>query len=426
MNNLFWRRREQIAKTAIHVILRDCFSAASCRFRRFMSFSIEKNNAYVCPVARIGVIGGGQLGLMLSRAATRLGCSCVILDPLPGSPAGKAAGQQIVGGYSDPASVRELAQNCDVITFELEDIDVQPLLKLEQEGFAIHPSPHVLATIQDKLTQKVFLRDAGIPTSEFIETPEPDEQVFAEFGYPLVQKARRGGYDGRGVAVMKTAHDFAENLPVPSLIERFVEAEKEISVLVARNQDGECKAYPVVEMVFVEGHNVLDVLLAPARIDDAVAESAQLLGIKTVEALEGVGVFGVEMFLTSDGELLVNEVAPRTHNSGHQSIEANVTDQFEQHLRAVLNLPLGETDLLSPAAMVNLLGEPGFGGRPLIRGMNETLAIPGVSVHLYGKAETKPYRKMGHVTVLDNDIQQARDKAEKVKQAFAIEGEHRL
>jgi 5-(carboxyamino)imidazole ribonucleotide synthase len=391
-----------------------------------MSFSIEKDKGYAVPAARIGVIGGGQLGLMLARAAQRLGCSCVILDPLSDSPAAQAAGQQIVGGYSDAAKVRELAESCDIITFELEDLDVEPLLELEKEGVAIQPAPHVLATVQDKLTQKTFLRDAGIPTSDFIETPRPDAQVFADFGYPLVQKARRGGYDGRGVSVMKTAADYEKNLPVASLIEKFVEAEKEISVLVARNPDGECKAYPVVEMLFVEGQNVLDVLLAPARIDDSIALEAQQLGIKTVEALEGVGTFGVEMFLTKEGELLVNEVAPRTHNSGHQSIEANVTDQFEQHVRAILNMPLGETDQLSPAAMVNLLGEPGFEGRPVIRGMNETLAITGVSVHLYGKAVTKPYRKMGHVTVLDKDIQTALDKAEEVKQAFAIEGEHRL
>lgn len=396
------------------------------QFQISMSYSIEKGKGYAIPVARIGVIGGGQLGLMLARAAQRLGCACVILDPSDASPAGQAAGQQIVGDYSDPAKVRELADSCDIITFELEDIDVEPLLALEQQGVAIQPAPHVLATIQDKLTQKIFLRDAGIATSDFIETPKPDKQAFADFGYPLVQKARRGGYDGRGVSVMRSADDFKNNLPVPSLIEKFVEAEKEVSVLVARNPDGECKAYPVVEMVFVRGHNVLDVLLAPARIEDAIAESAQQLGIKTIQALGGVGVFGVEMFLTKEGGLLVNEVAPRTHNSGHQSIEANITDQFEQHLRAILNMPLGETAQLSPAAMVNLLGEPGFEGRPLIRGMNETLEIPGVSVHLYGKNVTKPYRKMGHVTVLDQDIQKARDKAEQVKRTFSIEGENKL
>jgi len=391
-----------------------------------MSSSINAGNAYPCPISRIGIIGGGQLGLMMARAARRLGCACVVLDPLPASPAGQAAGHQIVGAYSDPAKVRELAESCDIITFELEDIDVGPLMDLQQEGFAIQPAPQVLATIQDKLLQKVFLRDAGIPTSEFIEITEPDSSTFSQFGYPLVQKARRGGYDGRGVVVMKDESAYPENLPVPSLIEKFIPAEKEISVLVARNPQGECKAYPVVEMVFVAEQNILDVLLAPARIDDNIAQAAQQLGIKTVEALQGVGIFGVEMFLTADGELLVNEVAPRTHNSGHQSIEANITDQFEQHIRAILGLPLGDTALLSPSAMANLLGEPGFEGRPVIRGLNETLAIPGVSVHFYGKAVTKPFRKMGHVTVVDQDIEQAWQKAEQAKSKLAIEGEHKL
>jgi len=391
-----------------------------------MSSSINAGNAYPCPISRIGIIGGGQLGLMMARAARRLGCACVVLDPLPASPAGQAAGHQIVGTYSDPAKVRELAESCDIITFELEDIDVGPLMDLQQEGFAIQPAPQVLATIQDKLLQKVFLRDAGIPTSEFIEITEPDSSTFSQFGYPLVQKARRGGYDGRGVVVMKDESAYPENLPVPSLIEKFVPAEKEISVLVARNPQGECKAYPVVEMVFVAEQNILDVLLAPARIDDNIAQAAQQLGIKTVEAMQGVGIFGVEMFLTADGELLVNEVAPRTHNSGHQSIEANITDQFEQHIRAILGLPLGDTALLSPSAMANLLGEPGFEGRPVIRGLNETLAIPGVSVHFYGKAVTKPFRKMGHVTVVDQDIEQAWQKAEQAKSKLAIEGEHKL
>ena len=391
-----------------------------------MSFSIEKQQGLACPIARIGIIGGGQLGLMLARAATRLGCSCIVLDPVEHCPASQAAARQIVGGYSDPAKVAELAAACDIITFELEDIDVAPLEALEKQGKAIHPAPRVLATIQDKLKQKQFLQAAGIPTSDFIEMPEPDADAFAEFGYPLVQKALRGGYDGRGVAVMKTEESYASCLKTPSLIEKFVVAEKEISVLVARNVSGQCQAYPPVEMVFVEGQNVLDVLLSPAMITEAQGKQAQELGIKTVEALEGVGIFGIEMFLTASGDILVNEVAPRTHNSGHQSIEANVTDQFEQHLRAILDLPLGSTGQLSPAAMVNLLGEPGFAGRPVIHGLHETLDIEGVNVHFYGKSETKPYRKMGHVTVIDQDIQQAWDKAEKVKTLLSIEGEIKL
>lgn len=383
-------------------------------------------DTYPYPVARIGLIGGGQLGRMLVRAAKSLGCTCVVLDPVQGSPAGQLAGHQIVGEYSDPARLRELAESCDVLTFELENIETEPLLVLEAEGHRIFPRPALLGTIQDKFTQKTFLRNAGIPTSDFIDMPEPDAGAFADFGYPLVQKARRGGYDGRGVVVMPERDSFGQHLPVPSYIERFVEAEKELAVMVARNVGGECSAYPTVEMRFHAGNNVLDYLLAPAEVPAAIAQAAEDLAVRTVEAMEGVGVFGVELFLTGDGQLLVNEVAPRTHNSGHHTIEACVTDQFQQHLRAILGLPLGDTRQLSPAAMVNLLGEPGYEGRPVISGLAAALAVPGVCVHLYGKAVTKPGRKMGHVTVIDETVEAACSKAEQVKQMIKVLGDKQL
>lgn len=378
------------------------------------------------PVARIGLIGGGQLGRMMVKAAKRLGCTCVVLDPLQGSPAGQVAGHQIVGDYSDPAKLRELAESCDVLTFELEDIETDTLVALEAEGHKIFPRPELLATIQDKYRQKQFLREAGIPTSEFIDMPSPDAAGFERFGYPLVQKARRGGYDGRGVVVMSAATAFDRHLPVPSYIERFIVADKELAVLVARNVGGECRVYPTVEMRFHAQDNVLDFLVAPAAIPAEVARRAEELAVHTVEAMDGVGVFGIEMFLTADGELLVNEVAPRTHNSGHHTIEACVTDQFEQHLRAILGLPLGETRQLSPATMVNLLGEPGYEGRPLISGLAAVLAIPGVCVHIYGKAVTKPGRKMGHVTVIDEPLEVACEKAKRVKTLIRILGDKKL
>jgi 5-(carboxyamino)imidazole ribonucleotide synthase len=381
-------------------------------------------DSYLFPVARIGVIGGGQLGRMMVKAAKRLGCTCVVLDPYPGSPAGQVAGHQIIGGYHDSAKLRELAESCDVMTYELENIDTETLRQLELEGHRINPSPRLLSILQDKLTQKQFLSRAKIPTADFIEMPEPNLSDFETFGFPLVQKARRGGYDGRGVAVMVEAGAFSSYLPVPSLVERFVEAEKELAVMVARSADGHCLAYPTVEMCFRAGENVLDLLLCPAKVDKSIAQRAEELAINTIQALEGVGVFGVEMFLTKDGELLVNEIAPRTHNSGHHTIEACVTDQFEQHLRAVLDLPLGSTELLTPAAMINLLGAPDATGRPVIKGMSAALAIPGVCLHLYGKAEVKPFRKMGHVTVVDKDLEEARKKAEQVRDLIQICGEH--
>ncbi len=384
------------------------------------------DDSYPFPVARIGLIGGGQLGRMMVKAAKRLGCTCVVLDPVQGSPAGQVAGHQIVGDYSDPASLRELAAASDLITFELEDIDTETLLRLEAEGRRIFPRPALLATIQDKFRQKQFLHDAGIPTSEFADMPVPDRAAFAAFGYPLVHKARRGGYDGRGVAVIRDDSAFASHLPVAGYVERFVTADKELAVLVARNVGGECRVYPTVEMRMRAHGNVLDFLLAPAGVDTATAARAERLAVRTVEALDGVGVFGIEMFLTDGGELLVNEIAPRTHNSGHHTIEACVTDQFEQHLRAVLGLPLGDTRQLSPAAMVNLLGEPGYTGRPIIEGLAAALAIPGVCLHIYGKAVTKPGRKMGHVTVVDDSVEAACAKAARIKDVIRILGDKRL
>jgi 5-(carboxyamino)imidazole ribonucleotide synthase len=363
---------------------------------------------------------------MLVKAAKRLGCTCVVLDPLAGSPAGQVAGHQIVGDYSDPACLRELAESCDLLTFELEDIDTAPLLALADEGHRIYPRPELLAVIQDKFRQKEFLRQAGIPTSDFVDMPAPDAAAFAAFGYPLVQKARRGGYDGRGVAVMTDPAAFSSHLPVAGFVERFVEADKELAVLVARNVGGDCRVYPTVEMHFHPQDNVLDFLQAPASVAPEVAQRAEALAVRTVEAMQGVGVFGIEMFLTRDGELLVNEVAPRTHNSGHHTIEVCVTDQFEQHLRAILGLPLGSTRQLSPATMVNLLGEPGYAGRPLIAGLGAVLAIPGVCVHIYGKAVTKPGRKMGHVTVVEDTIEAACAKARLVKQSIRILGDRQI
>lgn len=360
---------------------------------------------------------------MIAKAAKRLGCACVVLDPMPSSPAGQVAGHQIIGEYSDPAKLRELAASCDVITFELEDIETETLIRLEAEGHRVYPRPALLAIIQDKYRQKCFLRDQGIPTSEFVDMPEPNAEAFAEFGYPLVHKARRGGYDGRGVALMPDESGFANRLPLPGYVERFVEAEKELAVIVARNIDGDCRAYRTVEMHFRSGGNVLDYLISPADVGTTVAAAAEALAIRTVKALEGVGVFGVEMFLTPEGELLINEVAPRTHNSGHHTIESAVTDQFEQHLRAILGLPLGETRSLSPAAMVNLLGEPGYTGRPVVSGLAAGLSLPGVCVHLYGKAVTKPGRKMGHVTIIDPSIDTAREKAAWIKTTVKILGD---
>jgi 5-(carboxyamino)imidazole ribonucleotide synthase len=374
------------------------------------------------PVARLGIVGGGQLARMIVPEAARLGCETTVLDPTPESPGGVLAHRQLVGALDDAEALRALVEASDVTTFEIETVDTAILLELEAQGHRIVPSPSLLAVVQDKLLQKEKLHAAGIPTSPFQAVDAPDARTLADFGLPLVQKARRGGYDGRGVAVFKDVVVEERVLPVPSLVERFVDYRCELAVLVARGGGGEVRAWPAVEMVFDERANVLDLLLAPARIDAREAEEAHRVAVAAVEALDGVGVFGVELFLTRGGEVLVNEIAPRVHNSGHWTIEACRTNQFEQHVRAVVGLPLGEPLQHSAAAMVNLLGAEDAHGGVAIEGLDEALRQPGVAVHLYGKREVRPFRKMGHVTVTAEDRETAMALARAVSECVAIRG----
>ena len=385
----------------------------------------HSSNPIPHPTTRLGIIGGGQLGRMMVMAAGRLGLHAIVLDPDRDSPAAQLGMQHVTGDWRNPEKLTELVQAAAVSTFDIEDIHAEALTELEAQGHCIHPSPRILALLQNKLTQKQALAKAGIPTAEFIALDNPEagdaEETFHRFGYPLVQKARRGGYDGRGVAILRNASEFEHRLKTPSLLERYVENRKELAVMAARGRDGQIQCYPAVEMTFQET-NTLDMLLAPARVSAEIAETARDLARHTVEALGGVGVFGVELFLTHEDRLLVNEVAPRTHNSGHYTIEACYTDQFEQHLRAVTGLPLGSTEQMRPAVMLNLLGEPGYAGAPIIEGLETALAIPGVCVHLYGKKATRPHRKMGHVTILGEDLGTAQVKAARVREMIHIKG----
>ncbi|MGI6037138.1 MAG: 5-(carboxyamino)imidazole ribonucleotide synthase [Limnochordia bacterium] len=375
------------------------------------------------PPAQIGILGGGQLGKMLAQAAKRMGYRVLILDPQENSPAAQVADGQMVAGFYDRSQLAALVRASHVTTYEIEHVDTEILKELRDEGYTIDPWPEILEVIQDKLRQKEVLAAAGLPTGRFAPADIPDAQAFAQFGYPLVQKARKGGYDGRGVALVRHPGELDGALPVPSVLEEMVDVDKELAVMVARGRDGALCSYPVVEMIVDERANMLDLALAPAPIDEETARRAQELAEGTVEALGGVGIFGVEMFLSKAGELIVNEVAPRPHNSGHYTIEACVTDQFEQHLRAVAGLPLGDTTLLRPAVMVNLVGAPGYTGAPVVEGLAEVLALPGTAVHIYGKGETRPYRKMGHVTVVAEDLDGALEKALQVKGMLQIKGE---
>lgn len=370
------------------------------------------------PLAKIGIIGGGQLGKMMTQKAKKMGFYVTILDPTPHCPAAKVADKQIVGGFHDENKLRELVERSDVTTYDIEHVNVRFLKEMVDEGNKIYPSPYLLEVIQDKLKQKDVLHKSGVPLPMYQEI-DP-HTLPGKFGFPVVQKARKGGYDGRGVIVLKSKSDLDKALKVESFVEKFINFEKELAVMVARSVKGEVKCHPVVEMIFDERANICDMVIAPAKIGKETEEEAKEIAIKSVETLDGVGIFGVEMFLTKDKRVLVNEIAPRPHNSGHYTIEACVTCQFEQHIRAITGLPLGSTKLLSPAVMVNLLGEEGYEGDPFVEGLPQALSVEGLSFHFYGKAITRPFRKMGHVTILDKDLEKAIEKAKGVKEFLKV------
>ncbi|MCX7730086.1 MAG: 5-(carboxyamino)imidazole ribonucleotide synthase [Candidatus Caldatribacterium sp.] len=376
------------------------------------------------PLFRLGIIGGGQLAKMMTQEAKRMGFHVTILDPTPLSPAAQVADEEIIAGFSDAEGLAKLCATSDIVTYDIEHVNTQFLRSLPEKD-KIRPSPELLATIQDKFQQRIALKEAGLPVPPFTLLEGDSPSAFQAFGFPLVQKARFGGYDGKGVAILRSEGDLPKRLQGPSFLEKYVPIAKELSVLVARSTTGEVRTYPVVEMLFEPKAHICDLVLAPARIPEDVAERATELGIRCVQILNGVGIFAIEMFLTENGELLINEIAPRPHNSGHFTIEACATSQFEQHLRAILGLPLGSTKLLAPAVMVNLLGEEGTSGPPVIEGFAEALAIEGVSVHLYGKWESRPFRKMGHVTVIDETLEGALEKAYRVKAILRIRGERK-
>lgn len=372
---------------------------------------------------RIGILGGGQLGKMLAQEAKKLNFAVTVLDPTPECPAFSLVDRQIVAGFYDEDKIRELVVSSDITTFEIEHINTGILKELSAKGHNIYPSPRVLEIIQDKSKQKHMLDDHGIPTASWAIVKGDIANAVRDFGIPTVQKACKGGYDGRGVFVIEKPEDIENALECDSFLEELIPVEKELAVMVARSTKGEIKCYPVVEMTFDQKANICDDTVAPARIDKSVKQRAEDLAVRCVKALDGVGIFGIEMFLTRDERVLVNEIAPRPHNSGHYTIEACITSQFEQHLRAITGLPLGCPELMMPAVMVNLLGAEGHQGKPYFEGVDEILSIPGVSLHIYGKKETKPFRKMGHVTIVDKDLDGALEKAEIVKKTIKVVSE---
>jgi len=373
---------------------------------------------------KLGIIGGGQLGKIMSQKAKKMGFHVTILDPTFNSPAAQVSDKHIIGGFHDLAKLEQLVQETDVTTFELEHVDISILKELYDNGHRIHPSPYVIELIQNKYEQKKLLDERGIPVPKYKSVASPED--LESFGFPVIQKSKREGYDGKGVCMLKSKDDLHKAIEAESFIEEMVDIDKELAVLVARNIEGEIKCYPVVEMLFDERTNICDSVMAPARISEDVADKATQIATQAIKVLDGVGIFGVELFLTKSGEILVNEIAPRPHNSGHYTVEACATSQFEQIIRAVTNLPLGSTKLISPAVMINLLGEEGYEGEPFIEGIHDALEIPELSFHFYGKSFTKPFRKMGHITVLDDDINKALEKANKAKAILKIKGSKKI
>jgi 5-(carboxyamino)imidazole ribonucleotide synthase len=368
---------------------------------------------------KLGILGGGQLGRMLIQSGIDFNIPFAVLDPDAHAPCSMLA-EFHVGKLTDFDTVMQFGLGCDIITIEIENVNTAALKELSRLGKKVFPQPEVIELIQDKRVQKKFYQDNGIPTAKFLLTENADDVKRNASFLPAVNKLGKEGYDGRGVQVLRSPEDLGKAFNAPGLLEKLIDFEKEISVIVARNERGEVKTFPVVEMVFHPVQNLVEYLFAPAQLSPAIKKRADEIAIQVIQQLKMVGVLAVEMFVTKTGEVLVNEVAPRPHNSGHQTIEANVTSQYEQHLRAILDLPLGDTKLITPSAMVNLLGEPGFSGQAVYQGFEEVMNVSGIHVHLYGKTTTEPFRKMGHVTIMDHDLDNLKKKVTFVKDTLKV------
>jgi 5-(carboxyamino)imidazole ribonucleotide synthase len=371
------------------------------------------------PQTTIGILGGGQLGRMLIQAGIDLNLKFQVLDPDAEAPC-RDYSKFIQGKITDYNTVLEFGKLCDIMTIEIENVDTVALRELQRLGKQVYPQPEIIELIQDKRRQKEFYTKNSIPTADFILTETRKDVLSHSQFLPAVHKLGREGYDGRGVQIIQTSSELAKAFDAPGFLEKLIPFEKEIAVIAARSSIGEVQTFPPVEMVFHPEQNLVEYLYSPANISALTADRANDIAVRIIETLGMVGVLGVEMFVLKDGSVLVNEIAPRPHNSGHQTIEGNTTSQYHQHLRCILGLPLGDTSIKIPSAMINLLGEPGYSGPAVYEGINLVLALPGTSIHLYGKALTKPFRKMGHVTIVDHNRNSLMEKAKFVKHTLKV------
>lgn len=381
-------------------------------------------NNYFSSDFKLGILGGGQLGRMLLAETQKFDIQTLVLDASPDAPCAAICNEFHQGSLLDFAAVYEFGKKVDLLTIEIENVNVDALEQLEDEGLTVYPSPKTIRTIQNKAKQKLFYVDHNIPTAGFSRFAYVDEILTAikheTLSFPFVWKSTQFGYDGKGVKIIRTYSDLDDLPNVECVVEDLIPFKNELAVIVARNVKGDLKAYPVVEMEFHPTANQVEYVICPARIPEEVAKKAEFVALKVAQAFEHVGLLAVEMFQTEDDEILVNEVAPRPHNSGHYSIEASYTNQFEQHVRAILNLPLGDTTSKVGGIMVNLVGAEGHTGDVFYQNIDQLLKIDGVTPHIYGKKQTKPFRKMGHVTIVHKDINEARKIAQKVKETVKV------
>ena len=366
---------------------------------------------------KIGVLGGGQLGRMLIQEAINLNLHIHIMDPDQNAPCASIAQTFTCAAITDFDAVMEFGKDKNLITVEIENVNIEALERLEKSGVQVYPQPHVLKIIKDKGTQKQFYKKNGIPTSPFVIFDSAQELMNASIELPVVQKLRTGGYDGKGVQILK---DAKSSFDAPHLIENLIDFEKEISIIVARNDKGQISTFPSVECEFNPEAHLVEFLFSPAEISQEIENKAKEIAADLIEKIDMVGILAVEMFLTKSGDILVNEIAPRPHNSGHHTIECCETSQFAQHLRAILSLPLGSTALIQPGAMINLLGEKGHTGTAIYGGLSDLLDHDNVFPHLYGKEQTKPFRKMGHITITGKTLKEVKETAEKIKNIIQI------
>jgi len=373
---------------------------------------------------KIGILGGGQLGKMLYQAATPLHFDIHFMDQSRSFPVGQICPYFTEGNFKDFDDVISFGEDKDIISIEIEAINVDALFELEKRGKKVYPQASIIQTIQDKGLQKEFFVNHGFKTSSFITVDSVislrEKINQGEITYPFVQKLRKDGYDGKGVQVIKNESDLVYAFDAPSVIEDLIEIAHEIAVIVARTNSGQCAVYEPVDMIFDHKANLLDYQLAPAGITDEIKSAAKVFALEISQKLGIVGLLAVEMFLDKNGELWINELAPRAHNSGHHTIEACVTSQYEQQLRCLLGLPLGGTALTSQSLLMNLLGEEGYTGSVSYEGLDRCLSLEGVHVHIYGKELTKPYRKMGHVNIVDSNIESAMKKYNFIKENLKV------